>query len=207
VEALVHRQILGRPSRALPQVSQMAWDIGCAALTSARRSRHPAWAMGAMKFGLQAGDAMDLTTGWDFTKEEDRAKAEKCLDDQKPLVLIGSPPCVAFSQLQSLIPDSQREAKQLAEGIKHMEFMAQLYKKLMEGGRIFLHENLAHAKPWALPCIKKLMREMGVLVVEADQCIYGLKTWGRNKPQPMLAKKPTRFITTSHVLGRVGGKV
>ena len=31
----------------------------------------------ARKFGLEAGDAMDLTTGWDFTKEEDRGKAEE----------------------------------------------------------------------------------------------------------------------------------
>ena len=70
----------------------------------------------AMKFGLEAGDAMDLTTGWGFTKEEDPVKGERYVDEQRPLVLIGSPPCVAFSQLQSLIPDSQRKAKQLAEG-------------------------------------------------------------------------------------------
>jgi len=156
----------------------------------------------AMKFGLEVGDAMDLTTGWDFTKEEDQAKAEKYVDDKKPLVLIGGPPCVAFSQLQTLIPDSDRKAKQLAEGIKHMEFMAKLYKNQVEGGRIFLHENPAHAKSWALPCIKKLMRSMGVFVVDADQCMFGLKTWGQNKSQLMLAKKPTRFMTNSQILGR-----
>ena len=69
-----------------------------------------------MKFGLMAGDAMDLTTGWDFNKEEDRLRAEKLVDEQKPLVLIDSPPCVAFRQVQTLIPDSQRKAKQLADG-------------------------------------------------------------------------------------------
>ena len=70
----------------------------------------------AMKFGLEVGDAMDLATGWDFTKEEDRVKAEKYVDEKKPQVLIGSPPCVVFSQLQPLIPDSERKAKQLADG-------------------------------------------------------------------------------------------
>ena len=109
---------------------------------------------------------------------------------------------MAFSQLQSLIPDSERKANQLAEGIKHMEFMAKLYKKQVDGGRIFLHENPAHAKSWALPCIKRLMRNMGVFVVEADQCMFGLKTWGQNKSQLMLAKKPTRFMTNSQALGR-----
>ena len=49
------------------------------------------------------------------------------MEAQKPLVLIGSPPCVAFSQLQTLIPDSERKRRQLAEGIRHMELMAELY--------------------------------------------------------------------------------
>ena len=109
---------------------------------------------------------------------------------------------MAVSQLQSLIPDSKRKARQLAEGIRHMEFMAFLYKKQVDGGRIFLHENPAHARPWALTCIKKLMRNQGVHVVVADQCMFGLKTWGSSKSQLMLARKPTRFMTNSQVLGR-----
>ena len=67
---------------------------------------------------------------------------------------------------------------------------------------MFLHENPAHAKSWALPCIRKLMRDQGVYVVEADQCMFGLKMWGNNKAQLMLAKTPTRFMTNSQVLGR-----
>ena len=73
----------------------------------------------ATKFGMTPGDAMDLTTGWDFNLASHRAKAEAYVDREKPLVLIGSPPCVAFSQLQSLIPDSDRKAKQLEEGTRH----------------------------------------------------------------------------------------
>ena len=66
---------------------------------------------------------MDLTTGWDFTIAEHRHRAEIYVDQRKPLVLIGSPPCVAFSQLQTMIPDSERKACQLKEGLQHMEFM------------------------------------------------------------------------------------
>ena len=46
------------------------------------------------------------------------------------------------------------------------------------------------------------MRDLGVFVVEADQCMFGLKTWGKSKSQLMLAKKPTRFMTNSQALGR-----
>ena len=95
----------------------------------------------------------DLTTGWDFNKEEHRRDAEAYVDKEDPLVLIGSPPCVARSQLQSLSPESENKAKQLAEGIRHMEFVVRLYKKQIDAGRFFIHENPAHAKSWALPCI------------------------------------------------------
>ena len=83
-----------------------------------------------------------------------------------------------------------------------MEFMAKLYRKQVEGGRVFIDENPAHAKSWALPCIKKVMRELGVDVVEADQCMFGLKTWGSSRAQLVLAKKPTRFMTNSRSIGQ-----
>ena len=82
-----------------------------------------------------------------------------------------------------------------------MEFMVKRYRKQIEGGRVFIHENPSHAKPWALPCSRKMMKEIGVDVVEADQCMFGLKTWGSSKAQLVLAKKPTRFMTNSRSMG------
>ena len=87
----------------------------------------------AAKFGMKVGDAMDLTTGWDFNIPEHRRKAEEYVDREKPLVLIGSPPCVAFSPLQTLNPNNEKKAMKLAEGIRHMEFVAKLYHKQIEG--------------------------------------------------------------------------
>ena len=108
---------------------------------------------------------------------------------------------MAFSQLQSLIPESERKSLPLAEGIRHREFVVELYRKQIEGGRVFVHENPAHAKSWALPGIRKMMRELGVDVVETDQCMFGLKTWGSSKAQLVMAKKPTRFMTNSRSIG------
>ena len=67
---------------------------------------------------------------------------------------------------------------------------------------MFLHENPAHARSWALPCIRKLMRNQGVYVVEADQCMFGLSMWGEHWSQLMLAKKATMFMTNSQPIGR-----
>ena len=66
---------------------------------------------------------------------------------------------------------------------------------------MFLHENLAHAMLRALPCINIMMREVGVDVVEADQCMYGLHTRGNHGYQLVLAKMPTKFITDSRSIG------
>ena len=82
----------------------------------------------AKKCGLEPGDAMDLTTGWDFTRQDHRLEAEKRVDEQKPLVLIGSPPCTAFSQLQSMSPASANKENTLREGIEHMRFVVKLYE-------------------------------------------------------------------------------
>ena len=60
-----------------------------------------------------------------------------------------------------------------------MRFVVTLYEKQIKAGREFVHENPARAKSWALPEIRKMMRKSGVGVYEADQCMYGLKTWDK----------------------------
>ena len=76
----------------------------------------------ATKFGLVAGDAMDLTTGWDFTRRGHQLKAERLLDQQKPFVLIGSPPCTAFTQLQSQSPASENKGDASKSGHRSHAF-------------------------------------------------------------------------------------
>ena len=135
----------------------------------------------ARRHGITPGDAMDLTTGWDFNLESHRKMAEEYIDKHRPLVVIGSPPCTPFSQLQAFSPNSKSKAAKWREGVRHMEFVVKLYRKQLDAGRVFLHENPAHASSWALPVIRKMMAEVGVDVVETDQCMFGLKTWGNHK--------------------------
>ena len=56
----------------------------------------------AQRFGLKPGEAMDLSTGWDFSKVEDRNKAWRYLHEKQPKLVIGSPMCTMFSTLQFL---------------------------------------------------------------------------------------------------------
>ena len=58
--------------------------------------------------GLIPGMSLDLTENdtdgqpWDFNKEEKREKAMRLVKSKKALLLIGSPMCAAFSQLQNI---------------------------------------------------------------------------------------------------------
>ena len=65
---------------------------------------------------MKNGEAWDLTTGWDFNRPEHREAAEAYQADKKPVVIIGSPPCTPFSQLQSLNPDTPEKQAKWNEG-------------------------------------------------------------------------------------------
>ena len=43
-----------------------------------------------------------------------------------------------------------------------MRFMISIYKMQVDGGRIFLHEHPAHAKPWHMKEVRNLVKEQGV---------------------------------------------
>ena len=51
-------------------------------------------------FGLSAGVATDLRSGWDLGLRNDQVKAEKRLSDEKPHLLVLGPMCLPLSRLQ-----------------------------------------------------------------------------------------------------------
>ena len=123
---------------------------------------------------------MDLTTGWDFNIESHRSEAERYIDENKPLVVIGSPPCTPFSQLQAFSPASENKERKWREGVRHMEFVVKLYRKQLEAGRIFVHENPAHATSWALPAIRKMGRLSGRTFVVFVCQAHSVRALGRS---------------------------
>ena len=86
--------------------------------------------------GLHPGLAMDLATGWNFEKEEHRRAAEDYVRKVKPLLLIGSPECRMFSQLQNLNKDKFGTKSELIMRAKeHIRFVVKLYKIQHAEGR------------------------------------------------------------------------
>ena len=89
---------------------------------------------------------------WDFSLKSKRDKARRLLQESKPVLLIGSPMCTAFSTWQRLNwarterLDEMRRA--YIQACAHMQFVAQLYLDQIYDGRYFLHEHTKHASSW-----------------------------------------------------------
>ena len=89
-------------------------------------------------------DAFDLRASkpsgepWDFSKKSDRVLAVDYVKSRKPTWVIGSPPCTAFSRLQSLnfpkMPPG-KAAEMNRQGRQHLHFMISIYKLQMDQGR------------------------------------------------------------------------
>ena len=163
----------------------------------------------AEKMGLRGGLSMDLTTGWDFNREAHRKTAIEYVTKEKPKLLIGSPMCTMFSQLQHLNWGRSEERDQEMQrryenAVEHMKFVAKLYKLQLDGGRYFLHEHPQGASSWDLQCMRDITGMERVLKVTAHMCAFGLVS-DRNGEQ-MLVKKATTFATNSphiaHALGQ-----
>ena len=74
---------------------------------------------------------------WNFNLRTDRNEARKLIDDLQPTWVIGSPPCTHFSAWNKNMNhpkmDPEKVRAGIAEGRKHLSFVASLYKKPDDG--------------------------------------------------------------------------
>ena len=154
--------------------------------------------------GIAPGFALDITCNdeadgqpLDFSLKVKRDRARALLRDQKPMVLIGSPMCKAWSawqRINNLKRDVNVIRREMIEARVHLRFVVELYREQIEGGRYFIHEHPLHAASWEEEEIKELMDLPGVVRAHGDQCQYGAGVVsGIRKGAPV--KKPTGFLT------------
>ena len=164
---------------------------------------------------LVPGWSLDLTrtdpkTGkqWDLANKTVQSRVKKMIRDSKPLFVIGSPPCTAFSSLQHFNakkrdPKVVAEEKAKAEG--HIKFCIEVYMMQIEGRRYFVHEHPAGAKCWELKGMMELMAAEGTDSVTVDMCQFGMTATKQGKDGPV--QKKTRIVSNSaEVLKRVAVK-
>ena len=75
---------------------------------------------------------------WDLSKKDTQNEVKKIIIDGKPFMVIGSPPCTAFWQLQgfnNFKRDPQVVEKELAEACAHIVFCFEMHEFQGKAGR------------------------------------------------------------------------
>ena len=149
---------------------------------------------------LRLGQALDLTTGWDFTRQAHRQAALRLIAECRPALLILSPPCTAFSTLRRL-STFKRDAgvvdQELKDALLHWHFAIHLARLQHRERRGFLLEHPRYAESWKDSQAEALVQLPGVYSIVVDMCAFQLYTDGG------LAKKPTALVTNVWPLVRL----
>ena len=161
---------------------------------------------------LVPGWSLDLTrvdpaTGrpWDLSKPEVHARVKQMVINDKPLFLIGSPPCTAFSRLQELSRgkrDPSIVAAELRAAEVHLRFCIELYWLQLRGHRFFVHEHPSEATSWCYSEVVELASHCEVGLATVDMCCHGMVV--DTGPLQGPARKRTKVLSNSQeVLKRV----
>ena len=95
----------------------------------------PRIALHLQKKGYQVGSSFDLQTGWDLSQDNHRRQMWRILREERPEVLVVSPPCTVFSRLQAInwgrmTPGHQ--VRLLQTGREHLQLAVAVMKWLDE---------------------------------------------------------------------------
>ena len=181
----------------------------------------------APKHSLRAGCAFDLVLGHDLLKPSTQHSVMTYIRHERPGLVIVSPPCGPFSQLNGLLSmfrnrnfkALQRYQEKLREGIKLLKFAVKVCTLCHELGLVFVLEQPWGAKSWKHSSPRRLGCLPRVWLSKADQCEFNL----RDALGDFL-KKSTGFLTNhegiarrlsvrrsgqhghGHIIGKVNGK-
>ena len=140
-------------------------------------------------------------------KEKDRRRAwheikTTCI---KPYVIIGSPPCTLFSNLQELNkylhcddPEWLRHFEEVSgKAIQHIELCMVLYRFKFRQGLHFIKEHPWGASSWKLRKVQVFIEDGRVTVAEIHMCRLGMDSHTSKKDGGRgLVKKPTGLMTS-----------
>ena len=95
------------------------------------------------RLGLKSGSSMDQLTGWSFDLKVDRDRAIKTIKEEKPMLVIVSPPCTYFSMPQEPSKFNRRHNERWLERFNdnpikvtdHLKICIKLYRVQMDKGR------------------------------------------------------------------------
>ena len=162
------------------EISQLLCSMGISKSDVAEIYNPERFTSKANLFGLRPGFAVDLMVSknskgdhWDLSKDTDQRELRRLLKKEKPLFLVGSPPCGPFSPLQNLSKYKRTDEENqqiLEEGRTHLKVAVECYLEQHNHGRFFLHEHPKPSASWQEPEVERLASLPGVYKVESPMC-------------------------------------
>ena len=161
------------------------------------------WAERGWSLDLNHDDPI-TGTKWDLSLPNVQQKVLKMIREEKPQMIIGSPPCSLFSILQNGNPNngSKELLEEYEKAKENVRFCIKIYRMQMEAGRMLMHEHPTCASSWKLPEIDSLKKEVGVYYRNIHMCAYGLKARNTKGDELGSAMKARGIMTNSWAVHR-----
>ena len=122
------------------------------------------------QFRLDKGMCFDIDLGWDLLKRSSQSTVISYIKHHRPGLTIVSPPCEAFSQLQSLSLNFR--LNDWAAMKRHLEKLKKARRLLRFGMRVCaLCRSLGLS--YLFPAVVTVMKFPDTLVARGDQCLMG----------------------------------
>ena len=156
----------------------------------------------AERLGLRCGPSVDIETGFDLLTDLGREACMKLIYNLQPAVIMLSPPCTVFSQLQKTNEYRRRDYeawnRQYQDGLKLWQFALFVFRCQLAAGRRAVLEHPWLATSWTLPCTLDFFRSNSSVVSYVfDQCLHGLKMQQNKMP----IRKRTKFASNWPLIG------
>ncbi len=130
----------------------------------------------AIRRRLRTGRNFDIVCNMDLCNPQHATQLHDYVTFHKPLVIVGGPPCSAFSNWSryNRVHSPETYAKTRAMGVTLARVFARIAELQMRAGRYFLCENPAGSELFQLPEFIKLWTTGQVGSVNFPQCAVGL---------------------------------
>ena len=133
----------------------------------------------AQRFRLHPGQAFDLELGHDLMQRSAQHSVLTYIKQERPGLVVISPPCEAFSVLNRLLDKlrrnnldaMKRHLAKLKKGKILLNFAMQVCHVCHEQGTCatFVFEHPRCASSWKMPSVQRLLRQAGVILALADR--------------------------------------
>jgi len=132
---------------------------------------------------------------WDLSVNRDVELLGQIQKQEKPMLVIGSPPSVAYEALKSR-PSYQKEQTDSSQ--KYLTMFLESCKRQLREGRHFLLELPTSSEGWQWPQVRALLKRAGTFTVDSKPCRWTLRDVSTQAPaltpEPRESREGGRYL-------------